>query len=359
MKVFSPHEQWQNLTQSLIDKSTAEKIPIKMAIELTPECNLGCKMCYIRLNKDEMKKIGRLLTADEWIEIAKEAADEGTLFITITGGEPLLHPEFEKIYTELSKMGFLIDLFTNGTLVDDHIIELFKKYPPGYISITMYGASEETYEKVCDNGEAYNLVINNIDRIKKELPKLPMTIRTTLTKRSVDDLDSIKKHVNSIGDILSISLATLKPVRGAFRPELDEYRLSYEEARKVTQRYINEYSDGESEYKEVIRQDKSFNCIAGQASCVISWDGRMLPCLVFSSPYAEPAKIGFKSAWKELTLLRQKITVPDRCIGCKWSKYCGTCPAYIQMESGTYKDNEEYNCKGVKQNERICKTNIH
>jgi len=245
-------------------------------------------------------------------------------------------------------MGFLIDLFTNGTLIDDSIIELFKKYPPGYISVTMYGASEETYETVCGNGEAYNSVINNINRIKKELPDISMTLRSTITKQSIDDIDAMKEYAASVGEPLSICLTTLKPVRGAVRPELDKYRLTYDEAENTMQYYIDKFSVGEKyEVREKIRQDKCFDCISGTASCIISWDGRMFPCLVFSYPYTKPMKTGFKSAWREMTLLRENITVPDRCVGCKMSKYCGTCPAYIQAESGTYENNEEYNCNCI------------
>jgi len=338
-------KQWENVVEKIFNSALDKKIPIKMAFELTPECNLQCKMCYVRLNKDEMIKIGRLLTADEWIEIAGEAAKMGALFITLTGGEALTHPEFKKIYTELAKMGFMIDLFTNGVLIDDEIISLFKEYPPVNISITMYGASRETYEIVCGNGEAYDLMISNIYRIKKEFPNMQMTLKTTLTKHNIDDTAAMKTFAENMGEPLSIGLATVKAVRGANRPEMEEYRLSYDDVRNIVQDYKEKYFvDEETKVEYHERHDKSFICNAGITSCIISWDGRMFPCLTFSSPYTEPLKNGFKSAWEELRVLRQRITVPNRCVNCKWSSYCGTCPAIIQAESGTYIDDEKFNC---------------
>ena len=76
---------------------------------------MNCDMCYVRLSREEMQQKGRIRSGEEWIELAKQMRDAGTLFILLTGGEPLLHPDFQRIYYELKKLGMIVTLNTNGT----------------------------------------------------------------------------------------------------------------------------------------------------------------------------------------------------------------------------------------------------
>ena len=62
-------------------------------------------------------------TADEWLKVAKEAADMGCLFLLLTGGEPLLHPEFKQIYRGLQELGIYLTVNTNGTLIDEEMAD--------------------------------------------------------------------------------------------------------------------------------------------------------------------------------------------------------------------------------------------
>ena len=77
----------------LVDKANAGRIPISASFELTPICNLKCDMCYVRMGADEVRQTGRLRSKEEWLHTAEELQQAGTLFLLLTGGEPLLYPE--------------------------------------------------------------------------------------------------------------------------------------------------------------------------------------------------------------------------------------------------------------------------
>ncbi|HEY8499074.1 MAG TPA: radical SAM protein [Clostridia bacterium] len=95
-------ELWEKTEKTLAAKAAEKHIPLGGAFELTPRCNLRCKMCYIRMDKRQMDQIGHERTAKEWIALAKEAIEAGTLNLLITGGEPLIRDDFEEIYTAIS-----------------------------------------------------------------------------------------------------------------------------------------------------------------------------------------------------------------------------------------------------------------
>ena len=131
------------------ERAFADAIPISGTFELTPRCNFNCRMCYVHLKPEQIPKFGRELKAKEWLRIAEEAKAAGTTWLCITGGEPLMHPEFETIYKELTQMGFFITLQTNASLIQGKAAKLLEDYPPKGVKITLYGASDETYEAVC------------------------------------------------------------------------------------------------------------------------------------------------------------------------------------------------------------------
>lgn len=92
--------------------------PLAGNFELTARCNFNCKMCYVHLTAEEQQRRGRELTAEEWLAIAQEARSRGMLFLLLTGGEPLIRKDFRYLLTELKKMGLLVSVNSNGSLID-------------------------------------------------------------------------------------------------------------------------------------------------------------------------------------------------------------------------------------------------
>ena len=114
----------------LCEKATERLNPINGILELTPLCNMNCDMCFVRLSTQEMQKQGRVRSGEEWISLAKEMCRAGTLFVLLTGGEPLLHPDFRDIYITLKKMGMILTINTNGTLINEEWADFFARYKP-------------------------------------------------------------------------------------------------------------------------------------------------------------------------------------------------------------------------------------
>lgn len=134
-------DQVYQIKQVLSARAALQTVPISGAFELTPRCNFRCKMCNIRMTPQQMTAIGRERTALEWLEMGRQARDAGLLFLLLTGGEPFLRPDFEEIYTGLTKMGLSISINTNGSLLDDGLRALFRRLPPAMVNVTVYGAS--------------------------------------------------------------------------------------------------------------------------------------------------------------------------------------------------------------------------
>ena len=118
----------------LYQKAEKDKIPLSGTFELSPLCNFNCKMCYIKMTTEEMKKCQEeVMTLEKWKEIADRARKEGMLYLLLTGGEPFLWPDFWELYDYLTELGFVISINTNGSLIDDRIIARLREKPPSKI----------------------------------------------------------------------------------------------------------------------------------------------------------------------------------------------------------------------------------
>ena len=96
--------------QRLFDLASQKRVPIYGGFELTPYCNLSCKMCYVKETAPDLP----VLDADTWLDFARQAADMGTLVTQLTGGEPMLQPDAIDFLHTVSVMGLAVKLDTNG-----------------------------------------------------------------------------------------------------------------------------------------------------------------------------------------------------------------------------------------------------
>ncbi len=105
---------------SPILETIKKPLPIGVTAELTYRCNLRCIHCYCT------NSISKELTLNEWKRAIDILKSWGTVFITFTGGEPLLREDLLQIMRYASKNGMALRLFTNGTLINEKIADHLK-----------------------------------------------------------------------------------------------------------------------------------------------------------------------------------------------------------------------------------------
>lgn len=353
-------KQWNSNEITFAARAAQRHIPLGGTFELTPRCNLNCKMCFVRLDKSQMKKIARERTAKEWISLAEEAAKAGTLNLLITGGEPLLREDFEEIYTAISHMGFIVTLNTNATLMRPQYVKLFNKYPPTATNVTLYGASPETYKKVCGKSSEFSRTIEGLEMFASIPTELE--VRTTFIKENMHELDELRQIANKYTPRFAINVYVNKAIRGSCSKaeetrltpteifDLMDVNASYYRTQQnlsTTASEKNMDTDDNIKIKEYgfDLPPKIITCLAAKSMYWITWDGKMLPCGSFSSPYTLPFKEGFKEAWDRLPSLFENISLPQECTKCELSDgKCSNCPAMLQIETGSFYKTSEYIC---------------
>lgn len=340
------------IRQSILQKCAAAGIPCSGTFELTPRCNLKCKMCYVRLTPEQMAPIGRERTAEEWLSFAKEAVEAGLIFLLITGGEPTLRPDFPKIYEGLAQMGLSISINTNGTLLRPELKELFHRLPPAQVNITLYGTCQEDYKQLCGFGEAYDQMLDALHWLKKE--GILVHLNCTMIPDNLSRWEDFEEFAKNEEVELRMTTYCFPPVR---RGSCNEFtRLSPEDAGELIVKDLL-YREGiEAIQKRAAQLEQPLNsckldlgdplqCMAAKSQFWLSWDGRMVPCGMLDTPAVHPFEDGFLNSWKVLQSETNAIRLCPDCTGCEERSSCMNCAAVTYTETGRFDGKPEYSCK--------------
>lgn len=330
----------------LFMKAASGRIPISGTFELTPRCNLNCKMCYIRMSGDEQARTGKELTADEWIKLGGEAVKSGMIYLLLTGGEPMLRPDFCEIYEAMIRMGVIMSVNTNGTMISPRIVSLFSKHPPEKVSISLYGASPETYAAHCGSGAAFDEAMQGIMALKKA--GVYVNLNTTFTKDNISDMNAIVGFAKKEDIPIRMTGFLFPPVRrsrkdggysmtpeetGRRQARFDKLTLTPAEAAARRARISSCTQDVSAD--ETCRECSHASCIAGKGAFWLSWDGMMYPCGMLPDRAVDARHVGFDEAWQATCKSMDKACIPAECLGCKYRSVCPICTAVPQTLSGS------------------------
>ena len=343
-------------------KSRIDHVPFSGTFELTPRCNMNCKMCYIRMTENEMKKVGSELSVEEWINIGKAAVNKGMLLVLLTGGEAILYKDFKKLYLELRKLGLFITVNTNGTSFNDSWIEFFKEFPPAQINVTVYGGSNETYKRLCNNPIGFDMMKKNVRKMLDN--NLNVKLNATFSKDNVDDMEKIYSFGRELNIEINGNTYCFPAVRKEGVDSPEQSRFTPEEAAMARIRLnwnaINNKDKFIWRAKEIfkdINKQETFNndiksntgepvtCAAGRSTFWVTWDGRVLPCGMIPNSLISLKENTFEEIWNNIVTTTQDIRLSPECALCSKKLICQPCAAKLLAETGDYAKKAEYLCK--------------
>ena len=309
------------------EKAFAEAIPISGTFELTPRCNFNCRMCYVHLPESEISRHGRELTAKEWIRIATEAKEAGTTWLCITGGEPLMHPEFEIIWRELTQMGFFITLQTNASLVPK-FERLFQECPPRACKITLYGSNDQVYRDVCQVEEGFTKADAGIQMLRRM--KVPIELVSTIIYENYNDGVNMAGYADD-NKLPWIPTTNIKAsLRGTHSRNQDIIKdnLTEEQKRRNYQQLMKKSP------MEIQRKPCTY-CKDYRLGYWVTWNGNMQFCSYMNEPDISIKRNSFSEAWKQLIIYEENLDWPEDCKICPVQKACLRCAGILATECGS------------------------
>ena len=321
--------------ESLRRRAAVEGIPLHGTFALTHHCNFSCVHCYVLGGTDPVKAE---LDTDDWLAMAQEAADAGCFSILLTGGEPLLRPDFREIYLGIRQLGLHVMLFTNAARVDDRIIETLRVAPPRLIEVTVYGATPETYGAITGRSLAYAESMRGISRLRAA--GLPVRLKTVLMQANRHEFEAIR-GLAAAGEPPVRYDAVIQPRFRGDR-EIEKWRVPPAEVASLEARAIPELSAqwrARKVQQPVLDSTMGgplYACAAGGISFYVAANGRIQPCVSairFGVSYRRGHLLeAFRTMRQSIQAVRAPVAY--RCARCDDRIYCGSCPPIAELEGG-------------------------
>ncbi len=307
---------------------------------------MRCAHCYVNRPAGDDEVHRKEMALDRWQGILDQVAEAGTLWLLVTGGEPLLRPDFADFYLYAKRKGLHVVLFTNGTLLTPGLADLLAEYPPWFVEVTLYGATAATYERVTGVPGSYARCRQGIDLLLER--GLALNLKTMAMTLNVHELDAMQQMADRWGVDFRWDPGVHSRLDGDRRPLA--CRLSPEES------VILEGKDPKrmQRWGEVcglpwLRPDgrKLFVCGAGSSTFHLDPYGGLYPCLTtrwlryeLLQGSVEEALGSFLPSVRALTR-----TSNSPCLTCDLRILCQSCPAWAYGETGDPEAAEPFRCR--------------
>jgi MoaA/NifB/PqqE/SkfB family radical SAM enzyme len=284
---------------------------LSVLLELTHSCNLDCFFCY----NDRVER-GSALTLEEYTGLLHQLSDMAVLNLTLTGGEPLVHPDFFSIGRLARELGFVVRIKSNGHLLRGEVARrVADEIDPYQIDLSIHGATAATHDRQTQRPGSFDRLLENIEEMRSL--GLRMKLNCTLTAWNEHEASQIFDLADRLGLPFSFSASVSPKDDGSVDPlsvaptpagiaELDRLLEERQVANQPDDLDAARTARAGTSPPQVKR-----HCGAGSSSVAIDQWGNVLPCVQWRRQVGNIRQSPLPEIWersKELATV-QEITV--------------------------------------------------
>ncbi len=326
------------------DRMTQERVPLRGMLELTSRCNLKCVHCYLGDQEEQHRQAAGELSTEAVCELIDDLVAAGTLFLTITGGDPMMRKDFIEIYRYACAKGLLISVYCDAILVTDQVLAVFREYPPRRVEVSIYGATPEVYERVTRIKGSFARAMAGIRKLLKA--DVRVELKTVLMTVNQHEL----REMNAIADDFGVSFRFDGAIFPCLAQEGDtdpiDLRVSAEDLIRAEMETPGQKDTWVARYKRIQSSPESdalYECQAGQTSYYIDPRGQVSPCLMTTHERYALEGSSFRERWdSDLVKIRQKKKAEESCMTGDSRGACNHCPAFNHLETGDEEVESQY-----------------
>ena len=333
------------------EKYLGKRAPVEVSIEVTHRCPLECLHCYNNLPMGDTQARNSELSFEEHCRLLDELKEAGCLWILYTGGEIFARKDFPDIYKEAKKRGFLITLFTNGTMITPAVADMLAEWRPFAIEITMYGATKETYEALTQIPGSYERCMRGIRLLlERRLPLKLKTVPTTVNRHEVYEMKRMADEDFGVefkfDPLVNPRIdCSASPLGVRLNPE-EVVALDFHDPKRQTE--FKRLADHDlSDAGPQRDPDHVYTCGGGISACAIDPTGKMSICVISHQQSYDWGKGSFREGWEGFLwqTRTRKRTRASRCDRCRIQSLCSMCPANGELEAGDPESPVDFLCQ--------------
>lgn len=331
-------QSYSEFSQSIHSRLVSSRTPIEGTIEVTWRCPLKCVHCLNNLPMNHQGATRSELTCQEHYRILDELAEAGCLWLLYTGGEIFARADFLDIHTYAKKKGFLVTLFTNGTLVTPRIADGLAEWRPFAIEVTLYGRTRETYERLTGIPGSYDKCMRGLALLLER--KLPLKLKTVAVSVNKHEVWDMRQYAQELGVPFKFD-AMMSPRIDCSQSPL-AVRLTPEECVAfdlADPRRVSEWGQFAEEFLRPAnppeRAHELYTCGGAVNGFAIDPEGKLSVCSLSQVDKFDLRQGSFQQGWEGFLhrVRRRRVSRVTKCTACQLKSLCGMCPANAQLEN--------------------------
>jgi MoaA/NifB/PqqE/SkfB family radical SAM enzyme len=340
-----PTIQYGDFSQRVHEQASSQQRVIKAQLELTYRCNLHCRHCYTDPynHKDFFP---RELALDEIHRLLDEMQQIGIVWLNLTGGDIFMHPQFFEIYEAAVRKGFLLQLYTNGTLFTKAVIERLQEMPPFTIDISCHSVTEEPFDWFTQIPGSFRAFTRGLELLRES--GLPFTLKTKAMNWNRHEIPAIRQFVESFGQNFGFTTSLSPRLNG----ELSSltYRMAPDDVASLHEDQSASEGDEESCSLSTMLQtpdtDRLYRCGCGTDTIHINAWGELGSCTL---QYERRVSLrthrladAIATLFREIWSMRYQGESP--CRACEIHTFCDKKPSDARWECGAAEAPIPYDC---------------
>ena len=279
----------------VIARAWRDNLLVSALVELTYACNLDCFYCY-----NDLGLPGAPLSRAQWERLFEDLAALQALQLTLTGGEPLAHPDFFALGRRARELGFLIRIKSNGHAVDEaRALRLRDEVDPFMVEVSLHGARPETHDRQTRVAGSFERLLANLGAMARV--GLRVKLNATLTAWNEGEIEAMFALADRLGLRLGFG-ATVTP-----RDDGDATPLTIAPSRAAVAhlyRVLGERSPDPPAGESCTPPPASEkNCGAGSSGIAVDPHGNVYPCVQWRRPLGNLHDASIREIWESSPVL--------------------------------------------------------
>ncbi len=338
----------ESLYQKLVYAAAAARIPVSVMCNLTYRCPLACEHCFAT----DPRPGGEELTPAEYVSLFDQLAAAGTLFLTLSGGEPLCRPDFVDILAAARERHFAVRIFTGGTLLDERLAADVAALHPVAVEISVHAVTPELHDRFVGREGTWREAMAAARRLV-ELG-VNVIIKMNVANFNHHEFRALYDLAKSFGADFRYSPYVSVTNDGGTEPlrlrMTDEQLLEY--FRAVKEWVVLPPGDGDACDEEIstpVRYNgRALSCMAGFNNCSIDPYGTVWPCVSLPYDLGNVREKSFAEIWRGEEAERVRALseeTAEECARCELDRYCFRCAAFSLLEEGDIREASREHCR--------------
>jgi len=334
------HTPADTFVSSLLARPSAAAWPLTATLDITERCQLRCGHCFLGRRRHET---GDTLALDKACACLDRLAAGGVLVLVLTGGEPLLHPQFRELWQRARRRGFLLTLFTNATLVDPSLAEFLAEHQPRRVEISVYGHTPAVYESVTGVPGSHARFLAGVQLLRGA--GVRVSLKFPVLRENRAELEAVRAWAAGLGLPFRHDATVAAGMDG------DPAPLAHRVPPEAAACLLNDPPEScATEDADPARMEKEpshlFNCGAGIRTLHLDARGNLHPCLLWREARV-PLLRTSPEAWAQrmAELRSHRRPAASACQDCRDRAACTVCPALSQRETGRAGEAVPYYCR--------------